>query len=221
MVDWLRGQTRSPRPHHRGDRTRGGRVSGTSRGVGYPAVHAQSAKNGCLLLPNGFAMSIYSRRGQAVGLAGWLVVVSSAAAAGVLASAQSASFYGQLVRPDWAPPAPLFGPVWTVLYALMGIAAWLAWRERGFGGARNALSLFLVQLVLNALWSWLFFAWRLGAWAFADIVVLWLLILATLIAFWRIKPLAGVLLVPYLAWVGFAAVLNHAVWRLNPTLLGS
>jgi translocator protein len=166
-------------------------------------------------------MSIFSRREQALGLAAWLLVVFVAAAAGAVASAQSQSFYGQLVRPDWAPPASVFGPVWTILYASMGIAAWLAWRERGFGGARNALSLFLVQLVLNALWSWLFFAWRLGGWALADIIVLWLLIVATLVAFWRIRPLAGALLVPYLAWVSFATFLNHAVWRLNPALLGS
>jgi benzodiazapine receptor len=174
-----------------------------------------------LPFPDGRAMSIFSRREQALGLAAWLLVVFVAAAAGAVASAQSQSFYGQLVRPDWAPPASVFGPVWTILYASMGIAAWLAWRERGFGGARNALSLFLVQLVLNALWSWLFFAWRLGGWALADIIVLWLLIVATLVAFWRIRPLAGALLVPYLAWVSFATFLNHAVWRLNPALLGS
>jgi tryptophan-rich sensory protein len=116
--------------------------------------------------------------------------------------------------------APVFGPVWTVLYALMGIAAWLVWRNGGFGAAPTALTLFLVQLGFNALWSWLFFGWNRGAWAFADILLLWALILATLIAFWRIRPLAGVLLLPYLVWVSFAAVLNYFVWQLNPQILG-
>jgi tryptophan-rich sensory protein len=165
-------------------------------------------------------MSNLNKREQILGLAGWLIVVFVAAAIGAVASAQAGPFYSELVRPDWAPPASLFGPVWTVLYALMGIAAWLVWRERGFRDARLALGLFLVQLALNALWSWLFFGWHLGAWAFADIVVLWVLIVATVIAFWRIRPLAGALLVPYLLWVSFAAFLNHAVWRLNPLLLG-
>jgi tryptophan-rich sensory protein len=102
----------------------------------------------------------------------------------------------------------------------MGIAAWLVWREGGFRAAGSALVLFLVQLALNALWSWLFFGWHRGAQAFADILLLWALILATLVAFWRIRPLAGVLLLPYLLWVSFAAVLNYSVWQLNPEILG-
>ena len=101
----------------------------------------------------------------------------------------------------------------------MGAAAWLVWRERGFRGARAALALFLVQLVLNALWTWLFFAWRLGAAAFIEILLLWALIAATLVAFWRLRPLAGYLLVPYLLWVGFASALTYAVWQLNPGVL--
>jgi tryptophan-rich sensory protein len=94
------------------------------------------------------------------------------------------------------------------------------WREREFGGARTALALFLVQLVANSLWSWLFFAWQLGALATVEIFILWGLILATTIAFWRIRPLAGALLVPYLLWVSFASVLCFAIWRANPQLLG-
>jgi len=78
----------------------------------------------------------------------------------------------------------------------------------------------VLQLALNALWSWLFFAWHLGAWAFADIVALWALVAATLACFWRVRRLAGALLVPYLLWVSFAAVLNYSVWRLNPQVLG-
>lgn len=161
----------------------------------------------------------HSRRKQIIGLAGWLALSAVVAVVGGLASLRADAFYSQLVRPEWAPPPTVFGPVWTILYVLMGIAAWLVWRVDGFRGARVALGLYLVQLALNALWSWLFFGWRQGALAFADIVVLLALIAATLVAFWRIRPLAGALLVPYLAWVAFASALNYAVWRLNPGVL--
>lgn len=154
-----------------------------------------------------------------LGLIGWLVLGFAAAAVGGLASADAPAFYHELALPAWAPPAWVFGPVWTLLYLLMGIAAWLVWRERGFGGARTALSLFLIQLAANALWSWLFFAWRLGALAFVEIVILWALILMTIVAFWRVRPLAGTLLVPYFVWVSFATALNYAIWQLNPQLL--
>ncbi|MGA8260210.1 MAG: TspO/MBR family protein [Arenicellales bacterium] len=154
------------------------------------------------------------------GLAAWLVVVFIAAAIGAAASGQAGPFYTQLARPAWAPPPSIFGPVWTVLYALMSIAAWLVWRIGGFLAAKSALTLFLAQLALNALWSWLFFGWHHGALAFADIVVLWALIIATVISFWRIRPLAGALLVPYLLWVSFASALNYSVWQLNPQALG-
>jgi tryptophan-rich sensory protein len=102
----------------------------------------------------------------------------------------------------------------------MGVAAWLVWRARGWSGARTPLTLFVVQLAANALWSWLFFGWRLGGPALAEVLVLWALIAVTLVRFWRIRPAAGALLVPYLAWVSFASALTWAVWRLNPTLLG-
>lgn len=143
------------------------------------------------------------------------------AAIGSAASLQAGPFYTQLARPDWAPPSFVFGPVWTVLYALMGIAAWLVWRDAGFRAAKTALTLFLVQLALNALWSWLFFVWHRGGLAFADILLLWALIIGTLIAFWRIRPLAGALLVPYLMWVSFASALNYSVWQLNPEIASS
>lgn len=160
------------------------------------------------------------KRKQIAGLVGWLVVVVTAAAIGAAASIHAGPFYTQLVRPGWAPPPSIFGPVWTVLYALMGIAAWLVWRVAGLRAARSALTLFLAQLAPNALWSWLFFAWHRGALAFADIIVLWALILATVFVFWRIRPLAGALLVPYLLWVSFATALNYSVWQLNPQALG-
>lgn len=157
---------------------------------------------------------------QILGLVGWLVASFAASAVGAVASVQAKSFYGQLIQPVWAPPAWLFGPVWSLLYALMAIAAWLVWRAGGFRGNRIALAFFSAQLVFNALWSWLFFAWQLGALAFADILLLWVLIVATLVAFWRVRPLAGALFIPYLLWVSFAAVLNYAVWQLNPQILG-
>lgn len=157
---------------------------------------------------------------QIVGLVGWLVVSFIAAAIGGVASIQAGPFYTDLVRPEWAPPASIFGPVWTVLYILMGIAAWLVWRVGGFRAARLALTLFLVELALNALWSWLFFGLHRGALAFADILFLWVLLVATLIAFWRVRPLAGAQLVPYLLWVTFASALNYTVWQLNPQVLG-
>jgi translocator protein len=164
-------------------------------------------------------MSTYSKVMQIAGLIGWLAISFIASAIGAVASLQAGSFYIQLVRPDWAPPPSIFGPVWTVLYALMGIAAWLVWRADGFRPAKVALTLFLIQLALNASWSWLFFGWHQGALAFLDILLLWLLIVATLVAFWRIRPVAGVLLIPYLLWVSFASVLNYFIWQLNPRLL--
>ncbi len=156
---------------------------------------------------------------QLLGLAGWLFLTFAAAAVGGFASAEAGAFYTQLVRPEWAPPGWLFAPVWSVLYLLMGIAAWLVWRVGGFRAARLVLSLYVVQLAANALWTWLFFVWKLGAYAFWEIIVLWVLILSTTIGFWRIRPLAGALLAPYLAWVTFACALTHATWQRNPGLL--
>ena len=165
-------------------------------------------------------MSSLTRRQQVMGLIGWFIASFAISAVGAIASIEARSFYAGLVQPEWAPPGWVFGPVWTLLFALMAIAAWLVWRKGGFHAHRIALSLFLTQLLFNALWSWLFFAWRLGGPAFADILLLWGLILATLIAFWHVQRLAGILLVPYLLWVSFAAFLNYAVWQLNPALLG-
>lgn len=101
----------------------------------------------------------------------------------------------------------------------MGLAAWLVWRERARRPVSDALALYLVQLAANALWSWLFFGWRQGAWALADIVLLLALIVGTLVRFWQVSRLAGLLLLPYLAWVAFAAGLTNAVWQRNPGLL--
>jgi benzodiazapine receptor len=156
---------------------------------------------------------------QVLGLVGWLGVVFVAAAIGAVASVDAGSFYAQLVRPSWAPPASAFGPVWSTLYLLMGIAAWLVWRERGARGLHAALALFMVQLAANTLWSWLFFAWRRGGIAFMEVLVLLGLIVATTIAFWRVRRLAAVLMLPYLAWVCLASALTWSVWQNNPRLL--
>lgn len=165
-------------------------------------------------------MPLASKQKQILGLVMWLVISFAASVIGAVASIQAKSFYSQLAQPDWAPPAAVFGPVWTVLYALMGIAAWLVWRLGGFRHNRQALILFILQLMFNALWSWLFFAWHLGAMSFANILVLWLFILATLVAFWRAMPLAAIMLIPYILWVSFACVLNYSIWQLNPLMLG-
>ena len=164
-------------------------------------------------------MSKNSKVMEIAGLIGWLAITFIASAIGAVATLQAGPFYIQLVRPDWAPPAWIFGPVWTALYVIMGIAAWLVWRTDGFRPAKVALTLFFIQLALNASWSWLFFGWHRGALAFLDTLLLWLLIVAMLVAFWRIRPVAGVLLIPYLLWVSFASVLNYFIWQLNPQVL--
>lgn len=156
-----------------------------------------------------------SLRLQLPALAAFLLLVFLAAAIGGIGSAGAGDFYQQLQRPDWAPPGWLFGPVWTALYTLMGIAAWLVWRAAPWPHSRPALLLFGAQLIINALWSWLFFSWKLGALALADIMLLMVVLALTIVHFHRIKPLAAWLLLPYYAWVSFAAVLNFAVWRLN------
>ena len=156
---------------------------------------------------------------QIIGLLGWLLLSFAAAAIGAVASASAGAFYEQLVRPNWAPPGWLFAPVWSVLYALMGVAAWLVWRVHGFKAGATALALFIVQLGANALWTWVFFVWHQGALAFAEIILLWCLIAATAASFRRLDALAAVLLLPYLAWVTFASALTFSAWRLNPGLL--
>ena len=164
-------------------------------------------------------MASESMKSQVFGLLGWLAVSFAAAGLGGLASANAEGFYQQLTLPAWAPPSWLFAPVWTLLYILMGVAAWLVWREHGFRKARVALTLFLIQLAFNALWTWLFFAWRLGAMAFVEILILWALIVCTFVAFRRVRSIAGVLIIPYLIWVSFAAALTYAIWQSNPALL--
>lgn len=132
---------------------------------------------------------------------------------GSLATTSSVgTWYAALERPSWAPPNWLFAPVWTALYAMMAVAAWRVWVRAGWG---HEMGLFGAQLTLNLAWSMLFFGGRSPIAGLVDIVALWLLIAATLQAFWRRSVLAGWLMVPYLVWVSFAASLNYAIWRLN------
>jgi tryptophan-rich sensory protein len=150
---------------------------------------------------------------QVLALAGWLVLCFAASATAVFVSTQG--WFAQLAKPAWNPPAWVFGPVWTLLYAMMAVAAWLVWREGGWRAHGRALSLFLLQWVLNALWTPLFFGLHRPGPAFADIVALWMALAITVVCFGRVRRMAGVLLLPYLAWVTFAAALNFAIWRLN------
>jgi translocator protein len=148
-----------------------------------------------------------------VGLAGWIVASFAAAVVGGFFT--PGEWYAQLNKPAWNPPAWIFGPVWTALYLGMAVAAWLVWKRGGFAGAPVALGLFLAQLLFNGAWSWLFFGLHRPGLALAEILVLWALILATLVAFWTVHRAAGLLFVPYLAWVSFASFLNFTLWRLN------
>ena len=150
---------------------------------------------------------------SALGAVGWLILCFAAAGVGSLFV--PGQWYESLTKPVWNPPSWLFGPVWTVLYGMMAIAAWLVWKRYGFSGAAVPLAVFVAQLVLNAGWSWLFFGLQRPDLAFAEIILLWIAILVTIVLFWRLERVAGILLVPYLAWVSFAAVLNFTLWQLN------
>jgi len=153
------------------------------------------------------------RKEQWLALIGWLALCFGAAAFGVLFG--PGAWYANLRKPSWNPPNWVFGPVWTTLYVMMAVAAWRVWRLGGDGGRRTALGLFLAQLALNAAWTPLFFGLRQPGLAFAEILLLWLAIGATTTTFFKRDRVAAWLMIPYLAWVSFAAVLNAVLWRLN------
>ena len=134
---------------------------------------------------------------------------------GLLTSMSVREWYPTITKPSWNPPGWIFGPVWTALYLAMAVAGWLIWRQRLLQNIGPAMALFGIQLFLTLLWSALFFAMRNPMLAFFEVVLLWVAILLTTIAFWRIRPAAGILFFPYLAWVGFAAMLNFWIWRMN------
>lgn len=147
-------------------------------------------------------------------LIGFLLLSFFAAAVGAIYP--PGEWYAGLVKPSWNPPNWVFGPVWTVLYFCIGLSGWLVWRRSGWRSAAPALVVYALQLILNAAWSWLFFGLHRPGLAFAEIVVLWIGILATVLMFKRLSRPAAWLLLPYLCWVGFAAALNLALWQLNP-----
>jgi len=156
------------------------------------------------------------RSSEILGLGVMLALTFVAAGVGAAATTPAVRlWYPSLAKPWWTPPAWLFGPVWTTLYIGMATAAWLVWRRAGMRGARNALGLFVAQLALNALWSVLFFGMRRPDLALMEIALLWLSVLATMVAFARHSRLAGLLFIPYLSWVTFAAALNGAFWWMN------
>jgi tryptophan-rich sensory protein len=150
-----------------------------------------------------------------VALAISVLAVVIASGIGGLASSSSAEDYAGLQQPSWAPPSWVFGPVWTLLYAMMALAAWLVWRSGPWSQTRPALSAYAVQLVLNAAWTPLFFGLGWRGIAFAELSVLLVVLIATVVLFLRRSRVAGWLLLPYLAWSVFALCLNFAVWQLN------
>ena len=148
-----------------------------------------------------------------LGLLGWLLACFAAASLG--AFFMPGEWYATLKKPSWNPPGWIFGPVWTALYTMMAVAAWLLWKRGGFAVQRRPLTLFLVQLALNAAWTPLFFGLHWPGAAFAEIVLLLAAIVATALIFRRVSATAAWLLVPYAAWVSFASFLNFTLWRLN------
>ena len=134
---------------------------------------------------------------------------------GAVTTPKIATWYATLAKPTWNPPNWIFGPVWSALYFCMAIAAWLVWRQDGVSGATLPLTLFAVQLALNVLWSCIFFGLEKPGFAFVEVLFLWLAIAATMILFWQRSSAAGILFLPYLAWVSFASFLNFTIWRLN------
>ncbi len=156
-------------------------------------------------------------RNLLVALAAFVALTFSAAGISAAFAARSVrTWYVTLRKPAGNPPASYFGPVWTALYFLMAIAAWNVWRVGGgWDGASPAITTFLIQLALNAAWSVIFFGIRWPGWALIEIILLWATVLSTMILFWRISTFSGALIVPYLAWITYAAYLNAGIWRLN------
>lgn len=142
--------------------------------------------------------SVRARSRQLLALLAWILICFIPATVG--AAFRPGDWYAALAKPSWNPPAWIFGPVWTTLYLMMAVAAWLVWRQGGWATQRKALNLFLVQLALNALWSPIFFGLKNPALAFAEIVLLWLAIAVTTAAFFRAHKPAAILLLPYLTW---------------------
>lgn len=151
------------------------------------------------------ALALFASIGLALALGG---------VGGVATAKSIPTWYGTIKKPSWNPPNWIFGPVWTLLYILMGTAAWLVWKKVGF--ETTWVAVYALQLALNTAWSFIFFSMQRPGLAFAEILAMWAAIVATTVIFWQINPIAGYLFLPYLAWVTFASVLNGTIWRLNP-----
>ncbi len=162
------------------------------------------------------ALERVARHRDVAGLLAFLVICLGVSVAGGAATASSVgTWYQTLQKPPFNPPDGLFAPVWTALYIMMAVAGWRVWRAHGLRGARTAMTLFGVQLALNLAWSFVFFGYRLIGAAMLEITVLLVAIVATMILFWKHDRVAGMLFIPYAGWVGFATILNLALWRLN------
>lgn len=148
-----------------------------------------------------------------IGLVTWSFVCFLPAALG--AFSRPGAWYASLDKPAWNPPSWVFGPVWTTLYILMAVAAWMVWKRGGFASQRRPLSLFLAQLALNALWTPVFFGMNLVGVALGVLLLLTVTLTATVVSFWGVHRLAACLLLPYLGWAGFASVLNATLWWMN------
>jgi len=153
---------------------------------------------------------IYSKLHNTLALAAAILITFCAPLAGIFST--PSEWYAGLAKPDWNPPGWIFGPVWTSLYVMMAIAAWLVWKRDGWS---KPLWLYLAQLALNAAWTPIFFGANKIGWAFAEMLIMWLAILFTVLTFRHVSKAAALLLLPYLAWVAFAAFLNFTLWRMN------
>ena len=146
----------------------------------------------------------------------FIVLCFSAAAIGTFSTADSLrTWYPTLRKPSWNPPSKVFAPVWTILYAMMAVAGWMVWERVPHKGFSLPMGQFLGQLALNTAWSWIFFGLRNPGGAFIEVIILWVFIMLTMVSFWAVYWVAGLLFLPYLLWVSFATVLNFVVWWLN------
>ena len=148
-----------------------------------------------------------------LGLAFFVLLTFGVAA--IASQFKPGEWYLSLVKPGWTPPGWVFGPVWGILYLAMSISAWIVWLQRSVKEIFIPLGLYMIQLLLNGLWSWLFFGQQLIGTALIDIVLLLAMIAITIIYFRRISKTAGILLLPYFLWVCFATALNFQIWRIN------
>jgi translocator protein len=148
-----------------------------------------------------------------------LIACYSASFIGAIASFDAPEFYISLNKPSWSPPASIFGPVWTALYTMIGISLWLIYTKNSFSQNKPLFIVFFFQLFLNALWSWIFFSWKMGFASLVEIFILLIFIAINTLLFYNKNKIAGILLIPYFLWVTFATFLTYTLWQLNPTLL--